>query len=83
MRLKGGTMDLDIHACYSPPFGGCSGARRKVPLTASRQLMDWMRTRLSSWPSKVFTIAAGDMNSGVGRFRDGEISESARATCSG
>ena len=26
---------------------------------------DWMRTRLSSWPSRVFTMAAGDLNSGV------------------
>ena len=71
MRLKGGTTDLGILAYYSPPFGGCSGARRKVQLTASRQLMDWMRTRLSSWPSRFFTIAAGDLNSGVETFRDG------------
>ena len=34
-------------------------------------LKDWTRTRLSSWPSRVFTIAAGDLNSGVGTFRDG------------
>ena len=48
MRLKEGTMDLGIPAYYSPPLSGCSGARRKVQLTSSRQLMDWMRTRLSS-----------------------------------
>ena len=34
------------------------------------QLMDWVRTCLSSWPRRVFTLAAGDLNSGVGRFRD-------------
>ena len=33
MRLKGGTMDLGIRAFYSPPFGGSSGARRKVQMT--------------------------------------------------
>ena len=65
IRLKGGTMDLGIQAYYSPHLGGCSGARRKVQLTASRQLLDWMRIRLSSWPSRVFTLSAGDLNSGV------------------
>ena len=33
MRLKGGTMDLGVRAYYSPPFGGSSGARRKVQMT--------------------------------------------------
>ena len=70
-------MDLGILAYHSLPFGGCSGARRKVQLMASRQLMDWMRTRLSSWPRRVFTIAAGDLNSGVGTFRDGTKAECA------
>ena len=69
------TMDFGIVAYYSLPLRGCSGARRKVQLTASRQLLDWMRTRLSSWPSRVYTMAAGDLNSGIGRFRDGTYSE--------
>ena len=30
-----------------------------------------MRNRLSSWPSTVFPLAVGDLNSVVGRFRDG------------
>ena len=66
-------MDLGILAYCSPPLDACSGARRKVQLTASRQLLDWMRILLSSWPSRVFTLAAGDLNSGVGRFRDGNL----------
>ena len=36
-----------------------------------------MRARLSSWPSRVFPIAAGDLNPGVGRFRDGTQAECA------
>ena len=43
----------------------------KVQMTASRQLMDWTRTRLSSGPGRVITTEAGDLKSGVGTFRDG------------
>ena len=38
-RLKGGATDLGISAYCSPLLGGCSGARRKVQLTAFPQLM--------------------------------------------
>ena len=34
-----------------------------------------MRIFLSSWPSRVFTLPAGNLNSGVGRFRDGTHAE--------
>ena len=66
IRLRGGTIDLGILAYYSPPLGGCSRVRRKVQVKASQQLMDWVRNRISSWPSRVFPLAAGDLNSGVG-----------------
>ena len=75
IRLKGGTIDLGILAYYSPPLGGCSRARRKVQVKASQQLIGWVRNRISSWPSRVFPLAAGDLNSGVGKFRDGTHAE--------
>ena len=75
IRLRGGTVDLGILAYYSPPSGGCSRARRKVQVKASQHLMDWVRNRISSWPSRVFPLAAGDLNSGVGMFRDGTQAE--------
>ena len=71
IREKGGTMDFGILAIYSLPLS----ARRKVQLKASRQLLDWMRIRLSSWPGRVFTLAAGDLNSSVGRSRDGTYAD--------
>ena len=75
IRLRGGTIDLGILAYYSPPLGGCSRARRKVQVKASQQLIDWVRNRISSWPSRAFPLAAGDLNSGVGKFRDGTQAE--------
>ena len=75
IRLRGGTIDLGILAYYSPPLGGCSRARRKVQVKASQQLIDWVRNRISSWPSRVFPLAAGHLNSGVGMFRDGTQAE--------
>ena len=56
-------------------LGGCSRARRKVQVKASQQLLDWVRNRISSWPSRVCPLAAGDLNSGVGKFRDGTHAE--------
>ena len=44
-------------------------------MKASQQLLDWVRNRISSWPSRVFPLAAGDLNSGVGKFRDGTHAE--------
>ena len=44
-------------------------------MKASQQLIDWVRNRISSWPSRVFPLAAGDLNSGVGKFRDGTQAE--------
>ena len=75
IRLKGGTIDLGISAYYSPPLGGSSRARRKVQVKASRHLLDWVRNLITSWPSRVFPLAAGDLNSGVGKFRDGMYAE--------
>ena len=76
IRLKGGTMDLGILASCSPPLSGCSGARRKVQLTASRQLLDWMRIRLSSWRrAESSRWQLEDLILGVGRFRDGTYAD--------
>ena len=73
IRLRGGTIDLPGVLLSS--IGWLQSGAKKVQVKASQQLMDWVRNRISSWPSRIFRLAAGDLNSGVGMFRDGTQAE--------